>query len=78
MNNFWFSLQLEVFNILFVKGQEKKHVVHCQDCARKASARLENFVVLEEYKMEELMDVYDNFVLHPVCVKNVVVYYYYY
>lgn len=58
------NCELEVFNILFVKGHEKRHVVNCQDCARKASPRLENFIVLEEYKMEELMDVYDNFILH--------------
>lgn len=54
-----------MFNILFIREQEKRHVVHCMDCARKQSPNLEGFVCLEEYSMEELMDVYDNFVLHP-------------
>lgn len=57
--------EIEVFNILFIREQEKRHVVHCMDCARKQSANLEGFVCLEEYKLEELMDVYDSFVLHP-------------
>ncbi|KAK5639667.1 hypothetical protein RI129_012159 [Pyrocoelia pectoralis] len=58
--------EIEVFNILFIREQEKRHVVHCLDCARKQSSNLEGFVCLEEYRMEELMDVYDSFVLHPV------------
>ncbi|XP_059483249.1 lysine-specific demethylase 6A isoform X2 [Neocloeon triangulifer] len=57
--------ELEVFNILFIREQEKRHVVHCLDCARKQSPNLDGFVCLEEYKIEELMEVYDNFVLHP-------------
>lgn len=55
-----------MFNILFIREQEKRHVVHCIDCARKQSANLEGFVCLEEYSMEELMEVFDSFVLHPV------------
>ncbi|KAF5285712.1 hypothetical protein FQA39_LY16518 [Lamprigera yunnana] len=58
--------EIEVFNILFIREQEKRHVVHCLDCARKQSTNLEGFVCLEEYRMEELMEVYDNFVLHPM------------
>ncbi|KAF5281219.1 hypothetical protein FQR65_LT14834 [Abscondita terminalis] len=58
--------EIEVFNILFIREQEKRHVVHCFDCARKQSPNLEGFVCLEEYRMEELMDVYNNFVLHPM------------
>lgn len=58
------SLQIEVFNILFIREQEKRHVVHCMDCARKQSPNLEGFVCLEEYRMDELMEVYDHFVLH--------------
>lgn len=54
---------MEVFNVLFVRELDKKHVVHCVDCARKASPALEDFVILEEYKIEELMEVYDNFKL---------------
>ncbi|XP_044741138.1 lysine-specific demethylase 6A isoform X1 [Chrysoperla carnea] len=56
--------EIEVFNILFIREQEKRHVVHCLDCARKQSPGLEGFVCLEEYRMSELMEVFDNFVLH--------------
>ncbi|XP_054265858.1 histone demethylase UTY-like isoform X2 [Macrosteles quadrilineatus] len=58
--------EVEVFNILFIREQEKRHVVHCLDCSRKQAPNLEGFVCLEEYRMSELMQVYDNFVLHPV------------
>ncbi|XP_035212282.1 lysine-specific demethylase 6A-like isoform X2 [Stegodyphus dumicola] len=60
------NCEVEVFNILFVKEIDKKHLVHCLDCARKSSPVLEDFVMLEEYTMEDLMEVYDNFILHPV------------
>ncbi|KAK7882329.1 hypothetical protein WMY93_028503 [Mugilogobius chulae] len=43
--------------------QQKTYVVHCQDCARRGSTNLDNFVVLEQYKMEDLMQVYDQFTL---------------
>ncbi|KAG8229709.1 hypothetical protein J437_LFUL009834 [Ladona fulva] len=56
--------EIEVFDILFVREQEKRHVVHCMECARKQSPSLEGFVCLEEYRLEELMSVFDNFVLH--------------
>lgn len=59
-----FMLQLEVFHVLFVREQGKSYVVHCCDCARKQSPNLEGFVCLEEYKLEELIRVYDNFILH--------------
>ncbi|RZF43322.1 hypothetical protein LSTR_LSTR001583 [Laodelphax striatellus] len=58
--------EVEVFNILFIREQEKRHVVHCMDCARKQAPGLEGFVCLEEYRMRELMDVFDNFTIHPV------------
>ena len=56
----------EVFNVLFIKEQEKKHVVHCLHCSRRHSPNLEGFICLEEYKLDDLMDVYDSFILHPV------------
>lgn len=56
--------QLEVFNILFIREQEKRHVVHCMGCARKQSPSLQGFVCLEEYRISELNQVYDQFVLH--------------
>uniref|UniRef100_A0A7M4FM91 [histone H3]-trimethyl-L-lysine(27) demethylase n=1 Tax=Crocodylus porosus TaxID=8502 RepID=A0A7M4FM91_CROPO len=58
--------EVEVFDLLFVTSESnsrKTYIVHCQDCARKISANLENFVVLEQYKMEDLMHVYDQFTL---------------
>ncbi|KAF3706295.1 Lysine-specific demethylase 6A [Channa argus] len=60
--------EVEVFNLLFVRREllsKKQYVVHCQDCARKGSATLDDFVVLEQYKMEDLMQVYDQFTLAP-------------
>ncbi|XP_052867166.1 histone demethylase UTY [Anopheles cruzii] len=56
--------EVEVFNILFIREQEKRHIVHCMGCARKQSPTLQGFVCLEEYKLAELMQVYDAFVLH--------------
>lgn len=55
------NCELEVFNILFVKSIEKKLVVHCAKCAIEASPVLENFIVLQEYKMNYLKEVYENF-----------------
>uniref|UniRef100_A0A8C6AF66 [histone H3]-trimethyl-L-lysine(27) demethylase n=1 Tax=Marmota marmota marmota TaxID=9994 RepID=A0A8C6AF66_MARMA len=58
--------EVEVFNLLFVTNEsnsQRTYIVHCQDCARKTSGNLENFVVLEQYKMEDLMQVYDQFTL---------------
>lgn len=55
-----------MFDLLFVTSESnsrKTYVVHCQDCARKASANLDNFVVLEQYRIEDLMQVYDQFTL---------------
>ncbi|KAI7692710.1 hypothetical protein SSS_00252 [Sarcoptes scabiei] len=54
---------VEVFNILFVKEVDRKHFAHCYYCARKINADFEHFVILEEYKLEELMNIYDNFKL---------------
>lgn len=55
---------MEVFNILLIREQEKKHCVYCVICAKKQSPHLEGFVCLEEYKMSELIEIYDNFILH--------------
>ena len=55
--------QVEVFNLLFVIEQDKKFVVLCLDCARKLSPVLERVVVLNQYKMAALCDVYDQFQL---------------
>ncbi|XP_076872078.1 lysine (K)-specific demethylase 6A, like isoform X2 [Brachyhypopomus gauderio] len=60
--------EVEVFNLLFITSEsyaQKTFVVHCQDCARKGSSDLEGFVVLEQYRMDDLMQVYDQFSLAP-------------
>lgn len=60
------AVQVEVFNLLFVRREllsKKQYVVHCQDCARKGSATLDDFVVLEQHRMDDLMQVYDQFTL---------------
>uniref|UniRef100_A0A8C2E8S2 Lysine-specific demethylase 6B n=1 Tax=Cyprinus carpio TaxID=7962 RepID=A0A8C2E8S2_CYPCA len=57
---------VEVFNLLFVtseNGSRKMYVVHCEDCARQRNPNLSNVVVLEQYRMEELMSMYDSFSL---------------
>lgn len=51
----------EVFNILFVKENEKKHVVHCLRCARSQTKDLKGFVCLEEYHLQDLLETYDSF-----------------
>ncbi|KAM9335904.1 uncharacterized protein kdm6ba isoform 2-T5 [Symphorus nematophorus] len=57
---------VEVFNLLFVTSENssrKIYVVHCEDCARQRSPNLTNVVVLEQYRIEELMNTYDSFSL---------------
>ncbi|XP_056099491.1 lysine (K)-specific demethylase 6A, like isoform X2 [Rhinichthys klamathensis goyatoka] len=60
--------EVEVFNLLFVTSDSyarRSSVVHCQACARKGSGELEGFVVLEQHRMDDLMQVYDQFSLAP-------------
>ncbi|XP_072543507.1 uncharacterized protein kdm6ba [Salminus brasiliensis] len=57
---------VEVFDLLFVtseNGSKKMYVVHCEDCARQRSPNPSNVVVLEQYRMEDLMNTYDSFSL---------------
>ena len=61
-----YLLQVEVFNLLFVTQQDRKNIVHCGDCALKMSQNLQGFVVLNQYRMDELMDIYDGFTLAQV------------
>ncbi|XP_048885473.1 lysine-specific demethylase 6B isoform X3 [Brienomyrus brachyistius] len=59
---------VEVFDLLFVtseNGGKKMYVVHCEDCARLRGQNLSGVVVLEQYRMEELMAAYDSFTLAP-------------
>uniref|UniRef100_A0A8C6UG09 [histone H3]-trimethyl-L-lysine(27) demethylase n=1 Tax=Neogobius melanostomus TaxID=47308 RepID=A0A8C6UG09_9GOBI len=64
---------LEVYNLLFVTSEnssKKSYVVHCEDCARRKSAALTGVVVLEQYRIEELMKTYDNFTLAPLQISK--------
>ncbi|XP_076025054.1 lysine (K)-specific demethylase 6B, b [Genypterus blacodes] len=59
---------VEVYNLLFVtseSGGKKTYVVRCEDCARAKNPLLAGVVVLEQYRVEELMKTYDSFVLAP-------------
>ncbi|XP_069002960.1 lysine (K)-specific demethylase 6B, b isoform X1 [Embiotoca jacksoni] len=59
---------VEVFDLLFVTSEnssKKTYVVHCEDCARAKNPSLAGVVVLEQYRVEELMKTYDSFVLTP-------------
>lgn len=59
---------MEVFNILFVtseSGGKNTYLVHCETCARAASISASSVVILEQYRVEELMQMYDSFHLTP-------------
>ncbi|KAJ8372250.1 hypothetical protein AAFF_G00291050 [Aldrovandia affinis] len=59
---------LEVFNLLFVTSESssrKMYVVHCEDCARLRNPMLSGVVVLEQYRIDQLMATYDSFTLAP-------------
>jgi histone demethylase len=64
--------ECEVFNILFVSEQDKKHVVHCQDCARRRNHLLDNFVILHQFTLDELKLIYDQFVLYTPPLNSVI------
>jgi len=62
--NYCLVCEEEVFNIFFVKEHEKKHVVHCLRCARQLSKDdFTNWICLEEYEIDHLKNIFDNFVL---------------
>ncbi|XP_061818038.1 uncharacterized protein [Nerophis lumbriciformis] len=59
---------VETFDVLFVTSEncsKKSYVVHCEDCARAKNPSLAGVVVLEQYRMEDLMKTYDSFTLAP-------------
>ncbi|XP_034746853.1 lysine (K)-specific demethylase 6B, b isoform X2 [Etheostoma cragini] len=59
---------VEVFNLMFVTSEnssKKSYMVHCEDCARAKNRSLAGVVVLEQYRIEELMRTYDTFTLAP-------------
>lgn len=69
-------MQVEVFDLLFVTSEnssKKSYVVHCEDCARAKSPMLAGVVVLEQYRIEELMRTYDSFTLVSLSVLTLTV-----
>ena len=56
-NNIFFK----VFNIFFVKENEKKHVVHCLRCARQLNKDLTGWICLGEYEDEDMSHEIKNF-----------------
>lgn len=60
----------EVFNTILIRENEKKHGVHCLRCALKATPDLKGWICLEEYSLEELMSIYENFTLQTTTVKS--------
>lgn len=60
-----------MFDLLFVTSEnssKKSYVVHCEDCARAKNPMLAGVVVLEQYRIEELMRTYDSFTLVSLSV----------
>lgn len=45
-------------------SQKTEHVVHCQACARKRNHLLDNFVILNQYNLDDLKNIYDQFQLY--------------
>jgi len=64
----------EVFAVIFVRGEEEggggKPLVHCLNCALKKMPSLKGFVCLEEIRLKELMEIYDNFKPHSVSTQQ--------
>jgi len=61
--NYCMVCEEEVFNIFFVKENEKRHVVHCLRCARQLNKDLSGWICLEEYDSEHLKNIFDSFTL---------------
>lgn len=58
------TCEVEVWHALLVREQDKRHVVHCLDCARRNEPALQGYLCLEEHHLDELVQVYDAFALH--------------
>ena len=51
----------EVFNLLFVSEQDRKHVVRCLDCALQFDQDFHGVVVLYQFNFDDLQSIYDRF-----------------
>ena len=62
--NFCGHCDKEVFGVFFLRAGDDMHLLQCLNCAHRRVPTLKGFICLEEYKIKELSDVYDNFKLH--------------
>ncbi|XP_071838895.1 histone demethylase UTY-like isoform X3 [Apostichopus japonicus] len=60
--HYCYVCEVEVFNILFTTSKDRKYEVFCHDCARKTHPQLNGFIVLEQYSLKELNEIFDHFV----------------
>jgi histone demethylase len=64
--HFCSQCERELYSILFIREERKKPTIYCLDCAMRKRPQLQGFgVCLEEFRLKELLSVYDNFKLHP-------------
>lgn len=64
--HYCYNCEVEVFNLLCVREVDRRHVVHCLDCALKVSPGLgSGFSILRQHKTEDLATLYDKFQLAP-------------
>ena len=56
----------ELYSIMFIREEGKKPTLYCLNCALRMRPQLQGFgVCLEEFRLKELLTIYDNFKLHP-------------
>ena len=56
----------EVFNVLLIRDCEKRHIVHCLRCSKSpqiGGPDLKGIIVLIQYPLKDLLEVYDQFQL---------------
>jgi histone demethylase len=64
--HFCSQCERELYSILFIREEGKKPTIYCLACAIRKRPQLQGFgVCLEEFRLKELLSVYDNFKLHP-------------
>ena len=69
--NFCGHCDKEVFGVFFLRAGDDMHLIQCLNCAHRRVPSLKGFICLEEYKIKELSDVYDNFKLHQQSAPSV-------
>lgn len=54
------------------QSSKTEHVVHCQACARKRNHLLDQFVILNQYHLDDLKNVYDQFQLYAPSIVGLI------